>query len=116
MVMPGGMSGADLTAEAHRTYPEIRVLFTSDYAELEVIRRAGTQSHNCILLNYAGGSARLSQPPAPTGLARPMMDPVCPFADTDPNATAPKARRIMPGISHAELGLHGHPCRQTFTG
>ncbi len=38
MVMPGGMSGADLAREALRRVPEIKVLYTSGYAEPEIVR------------------------------------------------------------------------------
>ncbi|HXV30928.1 MAG TPA: PAS domain S-box protein [Sinorhizobium sp.] len=40
MVMPGGMSGADLAAETRRRLPELPVLFTSGYAGPEITGQA----------------------------------------------------------------------------
>jgi CheY-like chemotaxis protein len=37
VVMPGGMSGAELAREARRMRPGIRVLFTSGYAENAIV-------------------------------------------------------------------------------
>ncbi|MBA1158812.1 hybrid sensor histidine kinase/response regulator [Microvirga mediterraneensis] len=39
MVMPGGMTGTDLAEAVRVRRPEIKVLFTSGYAELDVVRR-----------------------------------------------------------------------------
>jgi DNA-binding LytR/AlgR family response regulator len=39
MVMPGGMSGADLALAARARRPGMKVLFTSGYAEPDVVRR-----------------------------------------------------------------------------
>jgi CheY-like chemotaxis protein len=44
MVMPGGMSGAQLAAEAHRARPDLPVLFTSGYAEPDVMKQADAHS------------------------------------------------------------------------
>jgi CheY-like chemotaxis protein len=40
MVMPGGMGGAEVAREARRLVPGLKVLFTTGYAEPEVIRAA----------------------------------------------------------------------------
>nr|WP_281432997.1 PAS domain S-box protein [Microvirga terrestris] len=46
MVMPGGMTGADLAEAVLVRRPEIKVLFTSGYAELDVVRRGQeTEAH-----------------------------------------------------------------------
>ncbi len=42
MVMPGGMSGADLAREALRRDPALKVLYTSGYAEPDVVRNEVT--------------------------------------------------------------------------
>ena len=39
MVMPGGMTGADLAARVRALRPDIKVLFTSGYAEPDVVRQ-----------------------------------------------------------------------------
>ncbi len=52
MVMPGGMSGAKLAMEAHRTRPDLRVLFTSGYAEPDILKQADAESHNWIRKPY----------------------------------------------------------------
>lgn len=52
MVMPGGLSGAQLAAEVHRIHPKMRVLFTSGYAEPDVIRQAEAESGNWIRKPY----------------------------------------------------------------
>lgn len=39
MIMPGGMTGADLAEEAGKLRPDLKVLFTSGYAEPEIVRR-----------------------------------------------------------------------------
>jgi CheY-like chemotaxis protein len=39
MVMPGGMTGADLAEAVRAKRPEIKVLLTSGYAEPDVVRR-----------------------------------------------------------------------------
>ncbi|MBB4040344.1 PAS domain S-box-containing protein [Microvirga flocculans] len=52
MVMPGGLSGAELAAEVHRTRPDLQVLYTSGYAELDVIKQAETESRNWIRKPY----------------------------------------------------------------
>jgi CheY-like chemotaxis protein len=41
MVMPGGMSGADLAERARAERPDLKILFTSGYAEPEVVRKGG---------------------------------------------------------------------------
>jgi YesN/AraC family two-component response regulator len=38
IAMPGGMSGIDLAHEARRRRPELRVLFTSGYAEPAAVK------------------------------------------------------------------------------
>lgn len=43
MVMPGGMSGADLAAASSKRFPEIPVLFTSGYAAPEITAQAGAR-------------------------------------------------------------------------
>ncbi len=43
MVMPGGMSGADLAAVSSKRFPEIPVLFTSGYAAPEIAVQAGAR-------------------------------------------------------------------------
>ncbi len=63
MVMPGGMSGADLAREAVARDPSLRVLYTSGYAEPDVV------------LNEAGGSANwLRKPYTAIDLARKLRD------------------------------------------
>ncbi len=52
MVMPGGLSGAQLAAEVHRIHPNMRVLFTSGYAEPDVIKQAEAESGNWIRKPY----------------------------------------------------------------
>jgi PAS domain S-box-containing protein len=42
MVMPGGISGADLTVEVRKLYPHIRCIITSGYAEPNTIPSDGT--------------------------------------------------------------------------
>ena len=39
MVMPGGMTGADLATRVRALWPDVRVLFTSGYAEPDVVRQ-----------------------------------------------------------------------------
>jgi CheY-like chemotaxis protein len=41
MVMPGEMNGADLAQEAIKVRPGIKVVFTSGYAEPDLMRRGG---------------------------------------------------------------------------
>ncbi|THK36319.1 PAS domain-containing sensor histidine kinase [Ensifer sp. MPMI2T] len=43
MVMPGGMTGAELAAAARQRYPEIPVLFTSGYAGPEITGQANSR-------------------------------------------------------------------------
>ncbi|WP_369678883.1 PAS domain S-box protein [Sinorhizobium medicae] len=43
MVMPGGMSGADLAAASSKRFPEIPVVFTSGYAAPEIEAQAGAR-------------------------------------------------------------------------
>lgn len=43
MVMPGGMSGADLAATSRKRFPEIPILFTSGYAGPEIATQADTR-------------------------------------------------------------------------
>ena len=38
-VMPGGMTGGDLAREARKRRPDLKVLFTSGYAEPDLVRR-----------------------------------------------------------------------------
>jgi CheY-like chemotaxis protein len=52
MVMPGGLSGAELAAEARRRYPGLRVLFTSGYAEPDAVRQADAESRNWLRKPY----------------------------------------------------------------
>ena len=42
MVMPGGMSGAELLVQVREMYPDIKRLLTSGYAEDTVIPKDGT--------------------------------------------------------------------------
>ena len=46
IVMPGGMSGAELAAKVHESRPDIPVLLTSGYAEPDLIRQAGPSGSN----------------------------------------------------------------------
>jgi PAS domain S-box-containing protein len=39
VVMPGGMTGADLARRIHERWPNVKVLFTSGYAEPEIVRQ-----------------------------------------------------------------------------
>jgi PAS domain S-box-containing protein len=42
MVMPGGISGAELAAEVAQRRPQVRILFTSGYAEPDMIERSAS--------------------------------------------------------------------------
>jgi PAS domain S-box-containing protein len=44
MVMPGGMTGADLANLARTIKPELKILFTSGYAEPDLVREADSMS------------------------------------------------------------------------
>jgi CheY-like chemotaxis protein len=53
MVMPGGMTGAELAAQAQVKWPRMKILFTSGYAEPEVIRQADSKSGDWLRKPYA---------------------------------------------------------------
>ena len=53
MVMPGGMSGAELAAQAYRSCPNLPVLFTSGYAAPDLIRQVAVNSSHWIKKPYA---------------------------------------------------------------
>jgi CheY-like chemotaxis protein len=63
MVMPGGMTGADLATAAREKQPEIKVLFTSGYSEPDVVRRGQT-----------AGAKWLRKPYSVVDLARTLRD------------------------------------------
>jgi PAS domain S-box-containing protein len=52
MVMPGGLSGSDLAQEARRRLPEIKILFTTGYAQPDVVRRGLAESANWLNKPY----------------------------------------------------------------
>ena len=54
MVMPGGLSGSDLAQEARKQVPGLKVLFTSGYAQPEVVRRGLAESANWLNKPYTG--------------------------------------------------------------
>jgi signal transduction histidine kinase/CheY-like chemotaxis protein len=70
MVMPGGMSGAQLAVEAHRSCPALKVLFTSGYAGPEAVRQAKLESANWLAKPYT--AAELA------GKVRVMLDQAAP--------------------------------------
>ncbi|MBD2110258.1 MULTISPECIES: PAS domain-containing protein [Cyanophyceae] len=49
VIMPGGMTGCDLAAAAHRLQPQLRVLYTSGYTENALIHQ-GAQEPGILLL------------------------------------------------------------------
>jgi signal transduction histidine kinase len=53
MVMPGGMTGAELAAQAQVKWPRMKILFTSGYAEPEVVRQADSKSGDWLRKPYA---------------------------------------------------------------
>ena len=51
-VMPGGMNGGDLAREARARRPELKVLFTSGYAEPEIVRKGLVDDANWLRKPY----------------------------------------------------------------
>jgi PAS domain S-box-containing protein len=52
MIMPGGMSGSDLAEEARKRLPALKILFTTGYAQPDVVRRGMAESTNWIAKPY----------------------------------------------------------------
>jgi PAS domain S-box-containing protein len=52
MVMPGGMTGADLAGLAKLSRPELKILFTSGYAEPELVRETDSPSEQWLKKPY----------------------------------------------------------------
>jgi CheY-like chemotaxis protein len=50
VVLPGGMSGADIAREASRHFPDIKILFTSGYAD-NVLAQFGQTDAGVHLIN-----------------------------------------------------------------
>jgi CheY-like chemotaxis protein len=63
VVMPGGMTGADLAQRIQRKSPEIKVLFTSGYAEPDLVKQG-----------LARGARWLKKPYTTAELARTLRD------------------------------------------
>ena len=63
LVMPGGMTGADLARQIYATRPNVRVLFTSGYAEPELLKQG-----------LAQGARWLKKPYTATDLARTLRE------------------------------------------
>jgi CheY-like chemotaxis protein len=57
MVMPGGMTGADLAREVRSTRPDIKVLFTSGYAEQEIVKRGRLEGSEWLRKPYTATDA-----------------------------------------------------------
>ncbi|WP_210485320.1 PAS domain S-box protein [Microvirga antarctica] len=53
MIMPGGMTGADLAAVARESWPSIKVLLTSGYAEPDVVQRGHATEARWLKKPYA---------------------------------------------------------------
>jgi PAS domain S-box-containing protein len=53
MVMPGGMNGLQLAQAVRATWPEIRILFTSGYAEPEVVSQTQSEGADWLRKPYA---------------------------------------------------------------
>ena len=62
MVMPGGMSGVELAEVALARRPDVKILFTSGYAEPEIARQG------------LGAGAWLKKPYTASELARKIRD------------------------------------------
>ncbi len=56
IIMPGGMTGADLAREVRVTNPGLRVLFTSGYAEPEVLKQGRVQESEWIKKPYTAAN------------------------------------------------------------
>ena len=54
--MPGGMTGADLAREVGATNPTLKVLFTSGYAEPEVLRQGHVHEDEWIKKPYTAAN------------------------------------------------------------
>ena len=52
MVMPGGMSGSELAQAVRRRIPQLKVLFSTGYAQPEMVRRGRAESVNWINKPY----------------------------------------------------------------
>jgi PAS domain S-box-containing protein len=52
MVMPGGMTGSDLANFARKARPELKILFTSGYAEPDLVREADSTSETWLKKPY----------------------------------------------------------------
>ena len=61
MVMPGGLTGADLAERVQAQRPGVKVLFTSGYAEPDVVKRG-----------QVAGSEWLRKPYTAADLARTL--------------------------------------------
>jgi PAS domain S-box-containing protein len=53
IIMPGGMTGVDLASEVRATNPNMKVLFTSGYAEPEVLRQGRVREDEWIKKPYS---------------------------------------------------------------
>ncbi len=49
LIMPGGMSGADLVRQARERHPNLKTLFTSGYAETGIFKKADLETSADIL-------------------------------------------------------------------
>jgi CheY-like chemotaxis protein len=58
VVLPGGMNGVEIAARAKRIQPRIKVLYTTGYAEEDVIANS----------ELASGAGLINKPYRPTGL------------------------------------------------
>jgi PAS domain S-box-containing protein len=56
MVMPGGMTGAQLASAAQSARPDLQVLFTSGYAEPELLRETETNSDKWLRKPYSAAA------------------------------------------------------------
>jgi PAS domain S-box-containing protein len=63
IIMPGGMTGADLARHVHERWPNTRVLFTSGYAEPDLVRQG-----------LASGARWLKKPYTSADLARNLRE------------------------------------------
>jgi CheY-like chemotaxis protein len=52
MVMPGGMSGDEVAAQARRRLPDLKIMFTTGYAQPDAMRRGLAESANWINKPY----------------------------------------------------------------
>ena len=57
--LPGGMSGVDIAKEAARLFPDIKILFTSGYAD-DVLARHGKTDANAELVHKPFGKEELA--------------------------------------------------------